>query len=138
MKVLILCSLLISSIIANAQDVAGVYLIKSDSDGFSLIRKLTLNADGTFEFYNYRYVENGIPQETRNYGKGSWTKDKKVITFSTKASDLDEKYTLDFNNSKARYNTKSPRDKTNRVFADFIVFYKTDVLIAQRLKLFKF
>lgn len=137
MKYLLLFTLLLSSVITNAQDVAGVYQIKSDSDGFSLIRKLTLNIDGSFEFYNYRYIENGIPKETLSYGKGSWTKDKKVITFSTKASDLDKKYTLDFNNSKARFNTKSPRGKSNRVIADFIVFYETDVFIAQRLKLFK-
>jgi hypothetical protein len=121
----------------RAQDAVGVYQMKTDSDGFSLIRKLTLNADGTFEFYNYRFIEKGIPKITRSYGKGTWTKNKKVITFSTEASDVDSKYTLDFNNSKARFNSKSPRDKTNRVFAEFIVFYETDVFIAQRLKLFK-
>ena len=137
MKYLLSILLLLSSLLLSAQDIAGVYQIKSDSEGFSLIRKLTLNSDGTFEFYNYRYIKNGIPEETRNYGKGTWTQDKKVITFSTEALDLDKKYTLDFNNSKARFNTKSLRDKTNRVIADFIVFYKTDVLIAQRLKLFK-
>nr|WP_321221177.1 hypothetical protein [uncultured Psychroserpens sp.] len=138
MKYLLLIVLAISSLTLNAQEVAGVYEIKSDADGFSLIRKLTLNTDGTFEFYSYRFIENSTSKETRTYGKGRWSLDKKVISFSTEALDFDKKYTLDFNNSKARFNTKSPRDKSNRVIADFIVFYKTDVRIAQRLKLFKF
>lgn len=137
MKHLLSILFLLSSLLLSAQDVAGVYQMKSDSDDFSLIRKLTLDSDGTFEFYNYRYIENGIPKITRSYGKGTWTKDKKVITFSTEASDLDSKYTLDFNNSKARFSSKSPRDKTDRVFAEFIIFYQTDVFIAERLKLFK-
>ncbi|WP_047549619.1 hypothetical protein [Psychroserpens sp. Hel_I_66] len=138
MKHLLLLLFLFHAFILNAQDVAGVYQIKSDTDEFSHIRKLTLNHDGTFEFYHYRFIANGIPKETRSYGKGTWTLENKVITFSAEASDLDSKYTLDFNNSKARFNTKSPRDKTNRVFADFIIFYKTDVVLAQRLKLFKY
>ncbi|WP_460220541.1 hypothetical protein [Psychroserpens sp. MEBiC05023] len=137
MKYILLLIFTLNSIVSNAQDVAGVYQLKSDSDSFSLLRKLTLRTDGTFEFYNYRFDENGIPKEARTYGKGTWTIDKKVITFRTSALDLDKKYTLNFNNSKARFNTKSPRDKTNRVIADFIVFYDTDVLIARRLKLFK-
>lgn len=121
----------------NAQDVAGVYQIKSDSEEHSSIRTLTLNIDGTFEFYGYDKNHDVIGNKTNYYGKGTWTKEKKVITFSTEASDLDLKYTLDFNNSKARFNSKSPRDKTDRVFANFIIFYETNVFIAQRLKLFQ-
>lgn len=137
MNYILLVLFSLSTCLLNAQDVVGVYQIKSDSENFSLTRTLTIKKDGTFEFYNYRYDDKGIPKVTQTYGKGTWAKNKKVITFSTVASDLDSKYTLDFNNSKARFNTKSPRDKTNRIFADFIVFYDTEVDIAKRLKLFK-
>lgn len=137
MKYVLLSLCSVVSFFLSAQDVVGVYQIRSDTENFSSMRTLTIKKDGTFEFYNYRRVEDGIPNETHNYGKGTWTKHKKVITFSAEASDLDSKYTLNFNNSKARFNTKSPRDKTNRVIADFIVFYDTEVDIAKRLKLFK-
>ena len=137
MKYLLTFIVVLSSLSMNAQNAAGVYQIKSDSEEHSSIRTLTLNNDGTFEFHGYDKNHDVIGNKTNYYGKGTWTKEKKVITFSTEASDLDLKYTLDFNNSKARFNSKSPRDKTDRVIANFIVFYETDVFIAQRLKLFQ-
>ena len=91
MKYLICFALLISSLL-NAQDVVGTYELHSkstDPKNFELKRTLTLNADGTFEYYNYRRVKSGIPPETHTYGKGTWTQNKKVISFSSEASDLD-------------------------------------------------
>jgi len=137
MKYLLSILLILSSLILNAQDVVGVYQMKSNSNDFELTRTLTLNSEGTFEYYNYRRIENGIPKETHIYGKGTWTQNKKVISFFTEASDLDDKFTLDFNNSKARFISKSPRDKSDRIIETAIQFYETDVSIAMGLKLIK-
>jgi len=132
--------LLLSSVITNAQEVVGVYQLKSgskDSNGFELRRTLTLNADGTFEYYNYRYVENGIPKETHTYGKGTWKKEKKVIIFSTDASELDDKFTLDFTGTKARFISKSPRDKSNRVIKTALSFFSSEISWITGMKLLK-
>lgn len=138
MKYLLSIVLILSSLILNAQDVVGVYQMKSNSNDFELTRTLTLNSEGTFEYYNYRRIENGIPKETHTYGKGTWIQNKKVISFFTEASDLDDKFTLDFNNSKARFISKSPRDKSDRIIETAILFYETDVSIAVGLKLIKY
>ena len=140
MKFLISFILLLSSIITNAQDVAGVYQLKSsskDSNDFELRRTLTLNADGTFEYYNYRYVEMGIPKETHKYGKGTWNQDKNIISFSTKTSELDDKFTLDFSGTKARFISKSPRDKSDRIIKTALSFYESEISWITGMKLLK-
>lgn len=130
MKFLLSLFLLFSSQVFSAQDIAGVYQLKSNSkasNDFELIRTLTLNTDGTFEYYNYRRIENGIPKETHTYGKGTWTQHKKVISFYTAPTDLDDKFTLDFTGAKARFISKSPRDKSDRVIKTSLSFYQSEI-----------
>lgn len=140
MKYLILLLILLSSIFTNAQEVAGVYELKSntiDSNEFKLIRTLTLHADGTFEYYNYRYVEMGIPKETFTYGKGTWAQNEKVISFFTDASDLDDKFTLNFTGTKARFISKSPRDKSDRMIETALSFYESEISWITGMKVIK-
>ncbi|MFV8364767.1 hypothetical protein [Flavobacterium sp. XS1P27] len=100
--------------------------------------KLTLNQDGTFVFHYYSKIKNGIPTEVNKYGKGKWTAKDKVITFSSnKQEDFDEKYTLDFNNSKARFVTKNPRDKSDRIIKTKLTFVESEIFWMQRLDVFK-
>ncbi|WP_425076509.1 hypothetical protein [Psychroserpens sp. S379A] len=127
MKYLFCLTLLLSGVITNAQDIAGTYQLHSSSSDHELKRTLTLNADGTFEYYNFRWLKSGIPPETHTYGKGTWTQNKKIIVFSTEASDLDDKFTLDFNGTKARFISKSPRDKSDRVIETSIRFYESEI-----------
>ena len=130
MKFFLSFLLVLSSIIINAQDVDGIYKLKSgskDSDTFVLTRTLTLNADGTFEYYNYRYVERGIPKETSTYGKGTWKRENKVIVFSTSPSEIDEKFTLDFSGTKARFISKSPRDKSDKMIETSLRFFESEI-----------
>jgi hypothetical protein len=130
MKFLLSLFLLLSSQVFHAQNVAGVYQLKSnskESNDFELIRTLTLNTDGTFEYYNYRRVENGIPKETHTYGKGTWTQHKKVISFFTESTDLNDKFTLDFTGTKARFISKSPRDKSDRVIKTALSFFESEI-----------
>lgn len=134
----ILC--IVSSIIVTAQDISGTYQFESgskDSNEFKLVRTLQLHPDGTFEYYNYRYIEKGIPKETHIYGKGTWTQNKKRIIFFSESSDLDDKFTLNFTGTQARFISKSPRDKTNRVIETAIQFYETEIGILKGLKLIK-
>ncbi|MFK7783165.1 hypothetical protein [Psychroserpens sp.] len=140
MKYVLCFTLLFSVVITNAQNVVGTYQLHSkstDSNDFELKRTLTLYADGTFEYYNYRRIEKGIPPETHTYGKGTWKRDKKVIIFSTDSSELDDKFTLDFSGTKARFISKSPRDKSDRVIETALSFYESEIFWATGMKLIK-
>ena len=100
--------------------------------------KLSLHQDGTFVFHYYSNIKQGIPTEVNKYGKGKWIAKDNVITFScNKQDDFDEKYTLDFNNSKARYVTKNPRDKTDRIIKTRLTFLESEIFWIQRLDVFK-
>lgn len=129
--------LLLSAVITNAQEVTGTYQLHSKSDDFELSRTLTLNADGTFDYYNYRWVERGIPQDTHTYGKGTWTQDDKVISFFTEAESLDDKFTLDFSGTKARFISKSSRDKSDRSIKTALRFYESEIFWIKGMKLIK-
>jgi hypothetical protein len=116
---------------ANAQTTAenssGLYEVTYDSTNALIIDKLTLNSNGTFEFHQYDKHDNGIPPERNHYAKGTWELDKNLITFAASESDFDEKYTLDFNNTKARFITKSPRDTSGREIKTSIQFYESEI-----------
>ncbi|MFK7810865.1 MAG: copper resistance protein NlpE N-terminal domain-containing protein [Maribacter sp.] len=100
--------------------------------------KLTLNQDGTFIFHSYSNNKKGIPPEVNKYGKGRWIAKDKVITFSSnKQKDFDEKYTLDFNNSKARFVTKHPRDKTDQIIKTKLQFFESEIFWIETIDIFK-
>ena len=124
---------------AQSNGFAGDYnrtLNTTENDMFDY--KLTLNQDGTFVFHYYSKIKNGIPTEINKYGKGKWTAKDNVITFSSnKQEDFDEKYTLDFNNSKARFVTKNARDKSDRIIKTKLTFVKSEIPWMQRLDVFK-
>ena len=113
------------NISAQTESYAGNYEFQKGNKNFT--QSLALNPDGTFIFHSYEYHEAGIPKEKNFYAKGSWRQEKKVIYFSTKPSDLDDKYTVDFNKSKARFDTKSPRDKSNRDIKTSIRFFESEI-----------
>jgi len=137
MKHLITLILFLSFTLTNAQDITGEYKLEHRGTNAIVSRTLTLKADGTFLFHSYEKHDQRIIQEVHAYGRGTWKQNKKVISFFTEASDMNAIHTLNFNASKARYNSKSPRDKSDRDIKTSIQFYKTDVMIAQGLKLIK-
>lgn len=59
--------------------------------------------------------------------KESWNSDNKLIYFLTDSEDFDEIHTLNFNNTKARFITKSPRDKSNKDIKTSIEFYDSEI-----------
>lgn len=100
--------------------------------------KLTLNQDGTFLFHSYSNNKKGIPPEVNKYGKGKWKAEKSIILFFTdKENDIDEKHSLDFNGSKARFVSKSPRDKTDRIVETSLQFFESTIFWIERLRILK-
>ena len=90
---------------SQSYNVVGDYTFKLETVDNNLFEyKLTLSQDGTFNFHYYSNIKNGIPPEVNKYGKGKWSIENNVISFfSDKQKDFNEKYTLDFSDSKARF-----------------------------------
>lgn len=141
MKVILTYIILSLSFTSFSQSytVVGDYKLKIETvDNNVLEYKLTLSQDGTFHFHYYSNIKNGIPPEVNKYGKGKWAIENNVISFfSDKQKDIDEKYTLDFTNSKARFITKSPKDKTDQIIKTRLQFLKSDIFWMARIEIFK-
>ena len=141
MKLLITTLLLISNftLFAQSNQFAGDYTRSLSEEGKHTIEyKLTLNPDGTFVFHSYQKMQGGIPAEVNKYGKGKWSANDNLITFSAnKKEDFDSKYTLDFNNSTARFIAKNPRDKSDKIVKTKLQFLESDISWMQRIDVFK-
>jgi len=141
MKIIIKAVLLIFTLTLSAQSApfAGDYTRSVGEEGKHIIEyKLTLNEDGTFVFHSYSKIQGATPPEANKYGKGKWVVKDNMITFSSnKKEDFDEKYTLDFNNSTARFVTKNPRDKSDKVVKTKLQFLESGILWIKRIDIFK-
>jgi hypothetical protein len=141
MKLLITTLLLISNfaLFAQSNQFSGEYTRSLSEEGKHIIEyKLTLNQDGTFLFHSYSKMQGGIPPEVNKYGKGKWSVKDNMITFSSdKSEDFDVKYTLDFNNSTARFVTKNPRDKSDKVVKTKLQFLESEIAWMKRIDIFK-
>ncbi|QOG01927.1 hypothetical protein [Flavobacterium sp. MDT1-60] len=128
------------TLFAQSNQFAGDYQrTLSDTQTKSVIEhKLTLNQDGTFVFHSYSNIKGGVPPEVNKYGKGKWTSKDNLITFSSnKQEDFDEKYTLDFNKSIARFVTKNPRDKSDKIVKTKLAFLESGIFWMERIDVFK-
>ncbi len=141
MKLILAALLFILNLTLSAQsnNFAGDYTRSLSEEGKHIIEyKLTLNQDGTFIFHSYTKIQGGVPPEENKYGKGKWAGKNKMITFSTdKKEDFDEKYTLDFNKSTARFVTKNPRDKTDQIVKTRLTFLESEIPWMQKIDIFK-
>lgn len=142
MKLFITSLLLIFNItlFAQSNQFAGDYSrTLGDTEGKHVIEyKLTLNQDGTFVLHSYSKINGGIPPEVSKSGKGKWSSKDNLITFSAnKQEDFDEKFTLDFNNSTARFVTKNPRDKSDKIVKTRLTFLESGIFWMERLDVFK-
>jgi len=124
---------------------SGVYVIdnndkRADGDGTIMKWTLTLNEDGTFLYHFLRDLSAiSKPNREENfYGKGTWKTEKNLVFFSSdKETDLDEKYIYDFTNTKARWIKKSPRDLSDRIVKEALLFYESDLWVIERLNFIK-
>ncbi|SHF26051.1 hypothetical protein SAMN03080594_103120 [Arenibacter palladensis] len=137
MKVMTSILLLMSSftLVSQADILVGEYFLSTGDKEKHLIEyTLTLNQNGTFHFHSYRNHKRGIPREEHKYGQGNWSLDGKIVCFSTdKKTDFDEKFTLDFSNSRARFIAKPLRDKTNRLIETKLQFFESEIPWIKRL-----
>jgi len=138
MKILFTILLFVFTLTLSAQ-VAGKYeLTVNTKDRDVLEYKLTLSADGTFSFHYHSNIKNGIPPEKHFYGKGKWTVENNIVSFvSDKQTDLDEKHTLDFSDSKARFHIKSNKGKTDKVLKTRLQFLTSEISWMKRVEVFK-
>lgn len=134
----VLLFLLKLNLSAQSNQFVGDYTRSLSSENHKIEYKLTLNPDGTFEFYSYSYLQGGTPQESNKYGKGKWSEKNNLITFSSdKKTDLDQKYTLDFTNSTARFIVKNPRDKSDKIVKTKLQFLESEIFWMRRIDIFK-
>ncbi len=130
MKRLLLFIILISTLtmFSQSKEHAGNYEFhKGNNDNFYLKDKLTLNPNGTFLFRSQSYVEERMQRERLEYGKGTWTSVKRLILLKVEDSDVDATHVLNLNNTKLRYDTKSPRDKSNRDVKTSVRIINTEI-----------
>lgn len=141
MKTIFTVLILISNwaVFSQTQDVAGSYQLTLETKEKGLFEyELVVHQDGTFFFHYHSNIEQGMPPESDKYGKGSWTVKNNVITLSSdRQKDLDEKHTLNFTNTKARFITKSPRDKTDRIVKPHLKFLESEIFWIKGIDLFK-
>ncbi|MBS7230777.1 hypothetical protein KHA90_07055 [Flavobacterium psychroterrae] len=141
MKLIIKLVILIFNLTLSAQsdNFIGDYSRSLSEEGNHIIEyKLTLNQNGTFLFHSYTKMQGGTPPEVNKYGKGKWTAKDNLITFSAnKNEDFDEKYTLNFNKSTARFITKNPRNKTDQIVKTRLAFIASGIFWMQRIDVFK-
>lgn len=127
---LILFSIIFTSIVqAQSEIYVGTYEknYKINNGDFHHYR-ISLNPDGTFTFQSHSIISKRIPSEKKEFGKGSWSADKNIITLTTDSEkDLDKIYTVDLSNTKAKYVSKSPRNKSNRIIPNTLKFYQSDI-----------
>ena len=118
---------------------SGVYVYEPINKDVTKIKwTLSLYEDGTFLYHFYRDISavSKANTEENYYGKGTWILQGKIVTlFSNEADILEGHYTVNLNNSEARYITKSPRDTSGKVVKTALLFYESDVI--KGVKLFK-
>ena len=134
------------SVYAQLDQIPGVYFRQHGSGPHIIEYTLTLRENGTFLFHFHRNVEKPIPQEEHKYGKGKWTIEVKenfstntfIISFSANPEkDFDEKFTLDFNGSKARFVNKTQRNITDKEVQTRLQFYKSNIFWMERIAIYK-
>ena len=130
MKITLQLIIVLFSLFLKAQstEYVGEYeFFKGNNDSYFLKTHLTLNSDGTFVLFNESYIEESRPRERKEYGKGTWTSDKRLIFLEVKEIDIDDKHGLNLNNTKLRFDTKSPRDKSNRDIKTSVRIIETEI-----------
>lgn len=138
-KLLYVCLLSFSFSIfgQNTQSGVGAYETRMDSPPHLIVYTLNLNPDGAFDFHSHNDIQLSPDNKRREitdlYGRGTWVFDKNQVVFTTSPESLNEQFTLDFTSSKARFVTKHPRDKSDRVIKTHLQFYQSPIFWIERI-----
>ena len=139
-KLLPLLFLLLSGIIAaQSEKYVGKYEVVYKASNANLRYDLVLNPDGTFLFHASRHIFCPGCKPENTYGKGIWKAQKNslIYFFTNHKNDLDATHTLNFTNTKARFISKSPRDKSDRIIKTALKFYASEIDWVKGKELFK-
>lgn len=126
---------------SQTQNYAGEYHSShgtDDTNNLPIENTLTLYPDGTFLFHFYRKINEQTPEENW-YAKGKWAVEKKdhLFFYINKDIDLDEKHTLNFSKTKARYVSASPRRISGNSIKTSLIFYSSEIFWVKGMKLYK-
>jgi len=121
------------SVSAQSAKYAGDYEVRYETDKGEVIEyTLSLQTNGMFLFHFYRHLGKAKPEENY-YGRGKWNDDKNLISLYTDVkNDIDDTHTLNFNNSKARIISKSPRDKSTKIIKILIICQRVGYTICYK------
>lgn len=127
------------ALFAQSKTIIGDYELSLPTEKGDLIEyKLTLNTDGIFFFNSYSKIIGGDPTEVIQFGRGNWTEKNAVVSFfSNNKKDFDTKFTLDFTNTKARFITKSLRDKTDKIVKTKFQFLDSEINWINKIEMFQ-
>lgn len=127
------------TLFSQSNEITGEYYLKLEAEKQVIEYKLTLIQDGTFTFHSYTNRKAQIPSITHKYGKGNWSAEGKIVSFFTdNEKDFDEKHTLDFSNSRARFISKPSRDKTDRVINTRFQFFESEIFWIKAIEILKY
>lgn len=142
MKIILFLVVVISislGVCGQEYQIAGEYGQSSDPIHEHVVKwTVQLKDDGEFSYNFYRHLSCDNCEEENFSGKGTWTARKNLITFKTDTiKDLDSIYTMNFAHTKARFQSKSPRNKSSKVIPDALIFYESPLMEIQGLRLQK-
>ena len=125
-------------VILNTLAQSGMYSREPKSvDGTEIKWTLSLNIDGTFLYHFFRDISGEANPEEYFYGKGTWESEGQLIYFYCESSSLNDEFTINLNNSKAKIKSKSPRDKSDKIIKTSLRFYESEAFAIKGLELFK-
>tara|TARA_R100001377_G_C3180331_1_gene106384 strand:- start:256 stop:678 length:423 start_codon:yes stop_codon:yes gene_type:complete len=124
-------------VFSQKETISGTYRLDFEGSNGIYTETLILYSDGNFNFHSFKKFDGMHPPESHLYGKGRWELKDNIVRFTANKTDIDSKYTLNFNNSEARFSTKSPRDKSNREIPTLLTFFKSNIKWLSRRKLEK-
>lgn len=139
MLFLVLVTCVAFSVCGQENKIVGEYSKRSDPIHKHVVKwTVQLKDDGTFSYNFYRHLSCDNCEEENFSGKGTWTSKKNLITFKTDVEkDLDSTNTMNFTNTKARFQGKSARNTSNKAIPDTLIFYESPLFEIQVLKLQK-
>lgn len=130
--------LLVLTVSFNMFSQSGTYVREPKLNDGSIIKwTLSLNEDGTFLYHFFRDLAGTLNPEGHYYGKGIWESEGLLVYFKSDTSSLNDEFTVNLNNSKARIKRKSPRDTSDKIVMTSIWFYESESDVIKGLKLFK-
>lgn len=116
------------------ESVVGTYVKELGSSDHHFVYTLEMKADGTFlfhyleDFTKSKVINVGAEKRVKEkHGRGRWKLEGKVVSFMTETSSVSPEYQLDFGGSKARFDSKSPRDKSDRVIPTSLRFFESGI-----------